>query len=95
MKSPERTADCHKSYIGETGSFGVRLLECQREVQKLESMPYTRSTRKTSVTEIANRTNALDSSKKPFGYAKKENETFNKDEGTYKLHAHKGNISDL
>ena len=45
-------ADCHKSYIGETGRpFGVRLLEHQREVQKLESMPYTRSTRKTSVTE--------------------------------------------
>ena len=46
------SADCHKSYIGETGRpFEVRLLEHQREVQKLESMPYTRSTRKTSVTE--------------------------------------------
>ena len=45
-------ADCHKAYIGETGRpFGVRLLEHQTEVQKLESMPYTRSTRKTSVTE--------------------------------------------
>ena len=29
--------DCHKSYICETGRpFGVRLLEHQREVQKLE-----------------------------------------------------------
>ena len=45
-------ADCSKTYIGETGrSFGVRLLEHQKEVQKLETLHYTRSTRKASVTE--------------------------------------------
>ena len=45
-------ADCRKSYIGETGRpFGVRLAEHQKEVQKLESLHYTRSTRKASVTE--------------------------------------------
>ena len=45
-------ADCCKSYIGETGRpFGVRLAEHQKEVQKLESLHYTRSTRKASVTE--------------------------------------------
>ena len=44
--------DCRKSYTGETGRpFGVRLAEHQREVQKLESLHYTRSTRKASVTE--------------------------------------------
>ncbi|XP_070579089.1 uncharacterized protein [Ptychodera flava] len=45
-------ADCPKSYVGETGrSFGVRLQEHQKEVQKFESKQYTRSTRKSSMTD--------------------------------------------
>ena len=45
-------ADCPKSYIGETGrSFGVRLQEHQKEVQKFELKQYTRATRKSSTTE--------------------------------------------
>ena len=45
-------SDCDKSYIGETcHPFGVRLAEHQKEVQKLESLHYTRSTHKVSVSE--------------------------------------------
>ena len=45
-------ADCPKSYIGETGrSFGTRLQEHQKEVEKFELKPYTRSSRKSSVAE--------------------------------------------
>ena len=50
MKSLVRTVA--NRIIGETGRpFGVRLAEHQKEVQKLESLHYTRSTRKASVTE--------------------------------------------
>ena len=52
-------ADCPKSYIGETGrSFGTRLQEHQKEVEKFELKPYTRSSRKSSVAEQHN-TNQL------------------------------------
>ena len=45
-------ADCLKSYIGETGrSFGTRLQEHQKEVEKFELKQYTRSSRKSSVAE--------------------------------------------
>ena len=46
------SADCPKSYIGETGrSFGTPLQEHQKEVEKFELKPYTRSSRKSSVAE--------------------------------------------
>ncbi|XP_072014846.1 uncharacterized protein [Amphiura filiformis] len=45
-------ADCPKSYIGETGrSFGVRLQEHQKEVQKFELKQYTRATCKSSIAD--------------------------------------------
>ena len=45
-------ADCPKSYIVETGrSFGTRLQEHQKEVEKFELKPHTQSSHKSSVAE--------------------------------------------
>ena len=45
-------ANCPKFYIGEIGrSFGTRLQEYQKEVEKFELKPYTPSSRKSSVAE--------------------------------------------
>ncbi len=44
--------DCQKSNIGETGRLlGTHVKEHQKELEKFEAKPYTRQTRKTSVTE--------------------------------------------